>query len=393
MNITFLLRLWPVYGGGETVTICLANEMIKRGWNVSVLYFKNNTRADLPFIDPAIKAVQIPDIRCDEFTTRFPDADKVIGYLKEYIQENDIHYLVNQWWPVEYIRGIRGRYKTKIITCLHQALYTPMIEGTGINGFLKKRCTSLYKFWKKRHSCRQVTKFLPHTDKYIFLSPAFQRQYEQFANYKNTNSQLGAIPNPLVYPNEMRPEDLQSKEKSVLLVGRMVEIQKRITRAIKIWRAIENDPRLDEWNFRIVGEGPDLAMYKQLAEALGLKRISFEGFRNPQPYYKQAAIFMMTSAFEGFPMTLVEAQQCGVVPVVMDSYLSLHDIVETGYNGIIVSNEDLTGYVNKIKELMTDTSLREKLAMNGLHSCRRFCVEEIVNNWEELFNDLSANRR
>ena len=53
MNITFLLRLWPVYGGGETVTICLANEMIKRGWNVSVLYFKNNTRADLPFIDPA----------------------------------------------------------------------------------------------------------------------------------------------------------------------------------------------------------------------------------------------------------------------------------------------------------------------------------------------------
>ena len=115
MNITFLLRLWPVYGGGETVTICLANEMIKRGWNVSVLYFKNNTRADLPFIDPAIKAVQIPDIRCDEFTTRFPDADKVIGYLKEYIQENDIHYLVNQWWPVEYIRGIRGRYKTCLL--------------------------------------------------------------------------------------------------------------------------------------------------------------------------------------------------------------------------------------------------------------------------------------
>ena len=58
---------------------------------------------------------------------------------------------------------------------------------------------------------------------------------------------------------------------------------------------------------------------------------------------------MMTSAFEGFPMTLVEAQQCGVVPVVMDSYLSLHDIVETGYNGIIVSNEDLTGYINNIK--------------------------------------------
>lgn len=29
----------------------------------------------------------------------------------------------------------------------------------------------------------------------------------------------------------------------------------------------------------------------------------------------------MTSAFEGFPMTLVESQQRGVVPVVMDSFL------------------------------------------------------------------------
>lgn len=36
----------------------------------------------------------------------------------------------------------------------------------------------------------------------------------------------------------------------------------------------------------------------------------------------------MTSAFEGFGMTLVEAQQYGVVPIVMDSYKSLHDIIK-----------------------------------------------------------------
>ena len=42
MNILFLQRLWPVYGGGETVTITLANEMVLRGWNVGVLYFKQN---------------------------------------------------------------------------------------------------------------------------------------------------------------------------------------------------------------------------------------------------------------------------------------------------------------------------------------------------------------
>ena len=31
MKIAFLLRPWPIYGGGETVTITLSNEFVKRG--------------------------------------------------------------------------------------------------------------------------------------------------------------------------------------------------------------------------------------------------------------------------------------------------------------------------------------------------------------------------
>lgn len=54
MNILFLLRLWPVYGGGETVTICLANEMVKRGWNVGVAYFKESMKENLLEISPKV---------------------------------------------------------------------------------------------------------------------------------------------------------------------------------------------------------------------------------------------------------------------------------------------------------------------------------------------------
>lgn len=71
MNIVFLLRLWPIYGGGETVTICLANEMAKRGHAVTVFYFKDSETNELPYIDPSIKAVRIPDVRCDEYTYSF----------------------------------------------------------------------------------------------------------------------------------------------------------------------------------------------------------------------------------------------------------------------------------------------------------------------------------
>ena len=38
MNILYVMRYWPVYGGGETITVTLANEFVKRGHSVYVVY-------------------------------------------------------------------------------------------------------------------------------------------------------------------------------------------------------------------------------------------------------------------------------------------------------------------------------------------------------------------
>lgn len=92
MNIVFLLRLWPIYGGGETVTICLANEMAKRGHAVTVFYFKDSETNELPYIDPSIKAVRIPDVRCDEYTYDSDDGIKITIALKLYQQNSFVFY-------------------------------------------------------------------------------------------------------------------------------------------------------------------------------------------------------------------------------------------------------------------------------------------------------------
>lgn len=64
---------------------------------------------------------------------------------------------------------------------------------------------------------------------------------------------------------------------------------------------------LPDWHLDIVGDGPDAAALKELAERLRLSNVSFEGFRNPAPYYRRASIFCMTSTFEGFGLVLPEA--------------------------------------------------------------------------------------
>lgn len=382
MNILFLLRLWPIYGGGETVTICLANEMVRNGWNVTVAYFKDSAKKDTLTVDQRVSTFKIDHINCDEFIADIKSSTEVQNKIIEYINKNNINIVINQWWPVYYIDRLKKETSAKVFTCLHQAFYALTIEKTGLKGAIKRVLLPFYKMYKKRNAVKQVTSFLPYVDKYIFLSPSFQHQFERFSNYNG--NKLASISNPLVYNSCITEAEFNQKENMVLLVGRMLEGQKRVSFAIKIWRMIENNELLNNWTFVIVGEGPDLVKYKKYAKKLRLKHIVFEGYQIPLKYYKRAKIFLMTSAFEGFGMTLVEAQQCGVVPIVMDSYLSLHDIVEDGFNGIIVKNGDLVDFSNKLSNIMINDLYRTKLSINALNSSGKFSIENIFEKWKNL---------
>ena len=117
-----------------------------------------------------------------------------------------------------------------------------------------------------------------------------------------------------------------------------------------------------------------------------------EGFQNPLKYYEKASIFLMTSAYEGFPMALIESQQNGVVPIAMDSYSSLHDIIENDKNGIIISDNDIKGFVKALKNLMQNQDKRKIMAEEGLKSCKQYNVGVIVDKWERIFNELLSRK-
>lgn len=371
------------------MTICLANEMVKRGWKVSVAYFLDNTKDALPFIDERIETVKIHDVDCDEFHANLCDAEKAKDALVGWINENCIDVVINQWWPVEYIRGVKDACGVKMIKCMHTAFYRlPIDDPNLLRRFVKTMLKPWYEGRTRQLAIREVVSFLPYVDKYVFLSTRFQKDFQDTAGFIDTRNLLGAIPNPTVFDDSFKMDEYSKKEKTVLLVGRMEEAQKKITRAIKVWKLIEEDEKLSEWRFVLVGEGRDLPMYKQMVKKYGLERIVFEGYQQPLHYYEKSRIFLMTSDFEGFGMTLVESQQNAVVPVVMDSFLSLHDIVEDKVNGLIVENKDVEGFAVALKSLMLDDKLCRRLAEKGLETCQRFSVPKVVDRWEQLLGGL-----
>lgn len=227
-------------------------------------------------------------------------------------------------------------------------------------------------------------------DRIVLLSQSYVPAYARLARLSG-HHKLVAIGNPVSFDTSVSREEISRKEREVLIVSRFDEKQKKLYRALEIWREIERHEECRDWKLVIVGFGPWGDRYKKRAAALRLKNVTFEdGPKDPQAYYRRASAFMMTSAYEGFSMVLLESQKMGVVPLAFDSFESLHDVIQDGHDGLIIPNADLKAYAERLVWLMQNKDIREEMAGNAVESCKKFSGEHIVGQWIDLFKTVMS---
>ena len=351
MNILFVLKSVSSRSGVDVVTKMLADEFINLGYNVNLC-----ATEFLDEINPKIKCFYI-----------FDD-------LKKIIEKENINIVINQECQNKsWVKMVKKRTRNsdaKIISCLHFPIFMSATHFATRTKFFPK---CLIKFMKNRKDLGAFNFAYKNSDLFVLLSKEFL--------IENKNK-LRVIANPI----ELKTVNLEKKQKTILFVGRIAELQKRISLILEIWKIILNTKRYDEWNLKIVGTGEDLENIKRKAK--DVDRIYFEGKQKSEPYFRDASIFFMTSSFEGFPMTLVEAQSFGCVPIAMDSFLSLKDIITNDETGIISPNNDTQTFAKNAMQLMDNESLRNKMAVAAINSVEKFDIKKIGKEWEKLFSEL-----
>jgi glycosyltransferase involved in cell wall biosynthesis len=380
MNILYVLYCYPVCGGMETVTVTLANGMIRRGHDVSVAYSIDGTTEEMPYnVDDRIRTIKLLDTR----DCKIKDVEK----LRNYIVENNIDIIINQHIGTKICHEARLGTKCKLVTCFHMAGYINHANmGKNYKQKIKKMLGLIYRFYDMSRQTPKHNEIYEMSDKYVFLCSSLVEEYKRFSGNKDKENKLTYIYNAIECKNVNI--DFSKKQKEVLWVGRIAEYHKRIFYILKIWKTLEDSIKYSNWHLTIVGDGEDLSSAKEYAQKLQLKNVSFEGFQNPEKFYIRSSIFLMTSVFEGLPMTLIESQKFGCVPIAMDSFVSIRDIIDDGQNGFIVPNDDLNTFYEKVCLLMDNAELREKMAKNGMKSVKKFSIENIVEKWEKLFREL-----
>lgn len=396
MNICFYTdyALSSMTGGIGRVTSVLTEYFrTKYKWKVFSIYaFCADKSCNLTETDGAIKIRLHDRLGIRNLKKNYQDA-------VQFIKKNNIQIVIIQT-SMDVVARLKHTLKKnglndiKVISVLH---YTPgtdefpistrdffadIVRGKfSLKGCAKTLIAPFYNVWEHKATISAYRNAYMHGDRVIVLSKSYIPLYQQFSKISEC-SKLKAIPNCVPFEYRLSSQELQQKRKKVLVVGRMVDFPKRVSLILSLWKRIEEISDVKEWTLDIVGDGPDLKSFKTLASQLGLRRVNFEGRQNPIDYYKTASIFLMTSTFEGFPMTLVEAQQMGCIPIAFNSFNSLKEVVIDRKNGIITPNNQNDLYIEAILSLMRNEELRKKMAIQATIDCRRFSQDEICNLWQ-----------
>jgi len=152
---------------------------------------------------------------------------------------------------------------------------------------------------------------------------------------------------------------------TVLAVARMYP-RKRLEDLVRAAHGLRS--RIPGLRVRIVGEGPESARLRRLAQDLGLAdTVTFLGEISRQALaveYVGADCFCLPTVQEGFGIVFTEAMAAGL-PVVACRAAAVPEVVEDGRTGLLVSPRSPEELVMAMEKLLTREALRRELGANG----------------------------
>jgi glycosyltransferase involved in cell wall biosynthesis len=229
-----------------------------------------------------------------------------------------------------------------------------------------------------------------HAYGHLHAVVALTRECAHWLERHSRARRIPVIPNPVVWPlaqhaPHVSPATACAPGRQILLgVGRLSD-EKNFTTLIAIFARLA--PVHPAWDLIILGEGAQRAALSAQVQAGGLgRRVFLPGsVGNMGDWYARASLYAMSSHFEGFPNTLVEAMAYGLPAVSFDCDTGPRDIIRHGIDGVLVAPGDIGGMASALDTLMRDSRARARFAQRAVEARERFSMDKISRMWETVF--------
>ncbi|MGE5942860.1 MAG: glycosyltransferase [Flavobacteriales bacterium] len=198
------------------------------------------------------------------------------------------------------------------------------------------------------------------------------------------------IYNPVDFKTIVEKLNKQGGEKNdiryILFFGRIQEKPKNLSLLVKAY----NNSELMKKNVLLyfLGNGEDVTLIKEIVKALSLTNyVVFLPFTsNPYPYVKEALFTVLTSRYEGFPLSLIESLACGTPVISVDCNSGPSEVIKHRENGLLIENHNVNALSSAMDELIDNESLYVHLKQNASKSVKHLQVDNITMQWKKIID-------
>lgn len=346
MKITTIIPTLE-FGGAQNIAVGIAEEAQKHGHNVNILTFYGNNNYSDRLTDVGIK------FSCLAYKSSFRLKD--VFRLKKL--SNSLYRIIEEQQP----------------DVIHTHLFlVKLILNLGLRKLNYKVLDTQHDmspWWKsKKLSCKLKTYVEYYFAKYkanhvVAISKSVRKGV--LDNFKLDTSKVTLVYN-FVEPNPYQKKVVKDDLFRMIMVTRLDLKKKGLDLCVKIIDCLVNDLQIKNLQLDIVGDGPDLAEFKNLIGSKGLDNFfNFLGYqKDVYKLYAKSNVAILTSRWEGFGLTAAEAALAGL-PFIAFDVPGLNEVIVDNHTGILVPDFNIKDFAKSILLFKHDPNLMEVFGKNA----------------------------
>ena len=377
-------------GGLSKVTCAFANEMERRGHEVSLVYSDDRQGETFFPLSSAVRAYNLRHYGGQQHT--FPLHLKIKREVMRAVDQRRGRAVNNQFTRENLIaplRAILTKEEPEVIVASQPAGAEAALVDAGtktpvicmshgdpedyFHTYPPEEISAL-----KRCACCQV------------LLPSFAEHLNSHLPDMRTVV-IGNVVPQYEMKNDMSVPKSRYK---IIFLGRLVRNHKRPHLLIRAFARLAD--KFPAWDVELWG-AEDRKSYtrelKNLIRKHGLNdRIRFCGTTSDvESVYRSGDVFAFPSAYEGFGLTLAEAMSMGLPAVGYRNCSAVNELIRDDENGLLCEDGD-QALAESLARLMRDPGLRSRLGKQAHLDMQAYAAEGIWESWESLLQSVSNER-
>lgn len=329
MKRRILYTLPDLHFGGAANLLAQNFSELSRDNTTFLVYFGSNSEMVEKFRMAGAEPVRIS-------YNGIKDIVSTIRRLRNFIIDNNIEVVHTNLFLDKYLVALASwQLRVKKVTTIHSA------------------DISKYKKSFKNKILYRIDNFLHNQvyDKTIVVSKASEALaiHQRKLNPEKLHLVLnGIVPLPKI---EKR---IEYSDKVVFGTACRFQPIKGLPRLLRLFAKLVKSSSIEtQYKMLLIGDGPEKSSILKLIIELNIENdVEFTGFTKDVPFYLNQIDYYINSSFsEAMPISILEALSIGK-PIIASDVGGIPEIVENGYNGILVDFNNLEEALIKLKEFL-----------------------------------------